>query len=118
MQKEQLELFRQRLLDKKQELLAELERLGRDIQENAQDQYQEGTIDSDVATDVFEQECMLVEEDMLRYNLREIEHALHKMQDGTYGFSDVSGKPIPQERLEVLPWANRLVDEEVVFSGT
>jgi RNA polymerase-binding transcription factor DksA len=34
------------------------------------------------------------------------------LADGTYGLSVVSGKPIPDERLEAIPTAERTVDEE------
>jgi DnaK suppressor protein len=34
-----------------------------------------------------------------------IERALDKIEAGTYGLSDVSGKPIPRERLEAMPEA-------------
>jgi DnaK suppressor protein len=35
--------------------------------------------------------------------LRNIERALQKIDEGTYGLSDASGKPIPVERLEASP---------------
>jgi DnaK suppressor protein len=37
--------------------------------------------------------------------LAQIERALRKIEDGTYGISDASGKPIPRERLEAIPEA-------------
>jgi len=37
--------------------------------------------------------------------LAQIERALEKIDDGTYGISDASGDPIPIERLEALPEA-------------
>ena len=37
--------------------------------------------------------------------LSNIERALQKIADGTYGLSDASGAPIPIERLEVAPEA-------------
>jgi DnaK suppressor protein len=37
--------------------------------------------------------------------LAQIERALQKIEDGTYGLSDASGEPIPRERLEVMPEA-------------
>jgi DnaK suppressor protein len=40
-----------------------------------------------------------------RQRLTSIERALQKIQDGTYGLSDVSGAPIPRERLEAMPEA-------------
>jgi RNA polymerase-binding transcription factor DksA len=46
-----------------------------------------------------------------RQLLAQVEHALQRMGDGTYGLSEVSGKPIPVERLEALPWATTNVDD-------
>jgi DnaK suppressor protein len=43
--------------------------------------------------------------------LRRIDRALQKIDEGTYGLSDVSGEPIPQERLEATPEAVVTVDE-------
>jgi DnaK suppressor protein len=34
------------------------------------------------------------------------------LEDGTYGKSVISGEPIPDGRLEAIPWADRLVEEE------
>ncbi len=44
--------------------------------------------------------------------LTEVKAALKRIEDGTYGKSVVSGKPIPERRLEVIPWADRLIEEE------
>lgn len=37
--------------------------------------------------------------------LEEIDGALARMRAGTYGVSEVSGRPIPFERLRAVPWA-------------
>jgi DnaK suppressor protein len=50
--------------------------------------------------------------DDLRRTLEAIERAEQRLEDGTYGKSVISGDPIPDERLEALPWADRLVEEE------
>lgn len=44
--------------------------------------------------------------------LSNIERALQKIEDGTYGLSDASGAPIPTERLEVAPEALYTVAEQ------
>jgi DnaK suppressor protein len=44
--------------------------------------------------------------------LEAIKRAEQRLDDGSYGKSVVSGEPIPDERLEALPWADRLVEEE------
>jgi DnaK suppressor protein len=50
--------------------------------------------------------------DDLRRALEAIERAEQRLEDGSYGKSVISGDPIPDERLEALPWADRLVEEE------
>jgi len=37
--------------------------------------------------------------------LRDVERALAKLDEGTYGACDACGTPIPPERLEAIPWA-------------
>lgn len=44
--------------------------------------------------------------------LSRVERALEKIDEGTYGFSDISGAPIPQARLQVVPEALLTVAEE------
>ena len=44
--------------------------------------------------------------------LRDIDRALQKINEGTYGFSDMSGLPIPIGRLESTPEAVLTVEEE------
>lgn len=45
--------------------------------------------------------------------IEEIDHALTKFDDGTYGICEVSGEPIPEERLEAIPWAREKVEYKV-----
>ena len=40
----------------------------------------------------------------LRANLKDVDHALRKMDDG-YGVCERCGNPIGEERLEAIPWA-------------
>jgi DnaK suppressor protein len=35
----------------------------------------------------------------------EIDHALERIDEGTYGRCVACGEPIPQERLQAVPWA-------------
>jgi DnaK suppressor protein len=50
--------------------------------------------------------------DDLREDLAAVERAEARLATGTYGLSVESGEPIPDERLEALPTAERTVDEE------
>ena len=44
--------------------------------------------------------------------LEQVDRALEKIDNGTYGLSEVSGQPIPRERLEAAPEAVCTVEEE------
>jgi RNA polymerase-binding transcription factor len=44
--------------------------------------------------------------------LRDVERALEKIEEGTYGLSDASDEPIPKKRLETAPEAIYTIEEE------
>ena len=48
-----------------------------------------------------------------RNDIEEIDAALHRLSTGAYGYSVISMKPIPRERLEAIPWATELTQEKV-----
>jgi len=66
----------------------------------------------DMATDITE----MVQEQSIQVNeqalLTEIERALARIDAGTYGLCVQCGQPIPEKRLEALPWAARDVQCE------
>jgi RNA polymerase-binding transcription factor DksA len=64
-------------------------------------------------TMVVERERDLALSAQARQTIADIDAALVRMRSGTYGYSVVSGRPIPRERLEAIPWATVLVEEKV-----
>ena len=64
-------------------------------------------------TMVVERERDLALSAQARQTVVEIDAALERMANGTYGYSVASGVPIPRERLEAIPWATVLVEEKV-----
>src|SRR6476660_2656626 len=59
--------------------------------------------------------------DLIAHNIGRvalIDRALQKIEEGTYGFSDLSGDPIPTERLEATPYAIYTVAEQEASEGT
>jgi RNA polymerase-binding transcription factor DksA len=44
--------------------------------------------------------------------LYEIDHALRRIRDGTYGICEATGQPIPPERLDAVPWTRFARDVE------
>jgi RNA polymerase-binding transcription factor DksA len=45
--------------------------------------------------------------------IEDIDHALSKIEGGTYGLCEVSGLAIPKERLRAIPWARERVEYKV-----
>ena len=64
-------------------------------------------------TMVVERERDLALSAQARQTVSDIDAAIERLAVGTYGYSLVSGKPIPRERLEAIPWATELVEEKV-----
>jgi RNA polymerase-binding protein DksA len=102
-----LEHYRELLLLKRRELVGDMSSMEREALRSTT-----GTNLSnlplhmaDMGTDNYEQEFTLglVEKDRLL--LREINTALAKIMDGTYGICEGTGKPISKPRLEAQPWA-------------
>jgi len=64
-------------------------------------------------TMVVERERDLALSAQARETVLEIDAAIDRIMKGTYGYSIVSGRPIPRERLEAIPWSAELVEEKV-----
>ena len=78
---------------------------------------------ADVGTETFEREKDLSILEQVEAELADVEHALRRLEEGTYGTCEVDGKPIPEDRLEAMP-ATRLclqhqaeAEREVRISG-
>ena len=108
----ELEHFRELLLDKRRELVGDMSHMEREALRSAS-----GTNLSnlpmhmaDMGTDNYEQEFTLGLVEKERILLREINQALAKIQDGTYGICEGTGKPINKIRLEAQPWARYSIE--------
>lgn len=64
---------------------------------------------ADSATDLYEREKDMALHAQLRHEYEEVEHALKKFDDGTYGVCEQTGKEIPFERLQANPLARSIV---------
>ncbi len=65
-----------------------------------------------LGSDLYQDELDEGLRDDLEARLAAVERAEERLAAGTYGLSIESGEPIPDERLEVYPTAERTVDEE------
>jgi DnaK suppressor protein len=67
---------------------------------------------ADDASDTYQNEFDEGRAEDLRAQLAAVERAEERLRNGTYGVSVESGEPIPDERLEAIPTAERTVAEE------
>ncbi len=65
---------------------------------------------ADVGTDTFDQDFMLGLAEAERRRLREIDVALKRIEDRTYGVCELTGKTIPKARLDAKPWARYTIE--------
>ena len=98
---------RSRLESERKRLLGELEELQATIK--PAEERREGSPfgkREEEATETFELEKRLALEKRLKEQLADIERALKKFEEGTYGLCDICGRAIEPARLEALPQAN------------
>ena len=109
--RQQLSHFRQLLESEQQAVQAQIDGWRRDIGDP--DYGETAGVDDlgDESTRIFQKESELENIKRAEARLRQIEHALTRMDAGVYGVSEVSGQPIPVERLEAIPWTTVLVGE-------
>jgi RNA polymerase-binding protein DksA len=67
---------------------------------------------ADVATETFDREKDLTILDSIEGELADIEHALQRLDDGTYGTCEACGRPIGDDRLEAMPATRFCVDDQ------
>ena len=104
------ERARQRLAEERERVESALRRLnqrgGDDELSDDDDEF------GDKASDLAEGELEEGLSDQLLEELAAIGRAEQRLAEGTYGLSVESGEPIPDGRLEAVPWAELTVDEE------
>jgi DnaK suppressor protein len=108
---EQIKHFRELLEQERAEIQSRLAVRNREVEATLpeEDEIRDEGDEAKVVTDL---DPILAENDLDRDTLEKIGRALRRIEEGTYGISEVSGKPIPIERLEAVPWATTLVDEQ------
>lgn len=108
--RQDLRHFQQRLESERDAIKSRVAERSRDSMETVRDE--SGVGDSaDQGTRLNDLEVEADENLVDRGILVEVERALRRIEDGTYGVSEFSGKPIPRERLEAVPYAATLIDE-------
>lgn len=107
-----LAYFRKRLIDMKQEIEQQIDNSKKQGPNDAAGELADyDNHPADMGTEQFEQERDAGLQQVKMERLQEINEALKRIENGTYGKSEVSGKEIPVERLEAEPTAKILVEE-------
>ncbi|CDR34384.1 TraR/DksA family transcriptional regulator [Criblamydia sequanensis] len=108
LKKKEVDQFKKRLEEMHQQILKQLRGTTEEVKKPdeatgySQHQADQGTDDFDrtISLEVTTQEYNL---------LRQIERALQKIADNTYGICDVTGEEIPKARLDAIPYATMTV---------
>lgn len=103
------ERFKQRLLIKEHELLSEIASLEGDARASGDSEVRDTTDDATAQQGTAE---ALQEEGVGSRMLIEVQDALKRIEDGTYGKCTVCGRPIEPARLEAVPWARYCLEDQ------
>jgi RNA polymerase-binding transcription factor DksA len=68
---------------------------------------------ADAGTDSFDRDLTLGLASFEQEALYEVDAALQRLDDGTYGICELTGKPIPWKRLEAIPWTRFSIEAEL-----
>lgn len=94
-----------------------------DLEETNMDERPEGELSSidqhpaDTGSETFEREKDMAILSTLEDQLGEIDEALKRVEEGTYGVCEACGKEIGTERLEVVPTARYCVEDQGAREG-
>jgi DnaK suppressor protein len=106
--------FRVALVEERARVAAALENLHEETAGTlSEDAGEEAAYDNhlgDTATETYDRELDYTLEENSEHLLGEIDAALKRIDDGTYGVCTNCGKQIPAERLEARPWATLCID--------
>jgi RNA polymerase-binding transcription factor len=107
---------KERLQNLKEELLRILHSAAEDERSRGEGEGDLTEHDSgDMSRDIFDREIDATIVEQVEQRLEIVDRALQKIEEGTYGLSDVSEAPIPRGRLEAVPEAIRTVEEQQRF---
>lgn len=107
--------LRQILAEQRRQLVAQLETTARAVRE---DGVGYSNHMADVGTEVFEQARDVSLARQLQRSLEDVERALGKFDDGTYGICETCGTIIELARLEALPSARMCMQCQSRREGT
>ncbi|HET9795320.1 MAG TPA: TraR/DksA family transcriptional regulator [Thermoanaerobaculia bacterium] len=105
--KKETEKYRRALVEKKDSLSKEMLKNKDAGQENSEEITQDI---ADKASSSYTKEFLFSLSDGERVQLQQIDQALVRIDDGGYGLCTNCGNPIPEKRLDAVPWTPYCVD--------
>jgi DnaK suppressor protein len=103
------EKYRNALLERETGLQEDLKRAA----ENAREQPEPGALDpADESVLSTRKETLFAQADRLTQLLNDVQAALRRVDDGTYGNCEEDGEPIDSARLNAIPWARYCVKHQ------
>jgi RNA polymerase-binding protein DksA len=109
-----VERFRTLLEEERRRVLDAIEYLHKENPGSLEDETEDQTMDNnhlaETATATLDREIDYTLEENSEHLLGEIDGALKRIEEGTYGVCVNCGKPIAEERLEAVPWATYCID--------
>ena len=111
LKKTQIMEFKKRLEELRKQMTSSLKEATADVKSSDKSKgYSQHQADE--GTDDFDRTLSLQLTDKEMQVLRQIERALEKIDEGTYGVCDISGEEIPLRRLEAVPYATMTVQAQ------
>jgi DnaK suppressor protein len=106
----------QRLLQQRNKLLraraALMQQIKRLTEDASEDTPEYSIHMADAGTDSFDRDLALSLASFEQDTLYEVDAALKRIEDNTYGFCELTGRPIPWKRLEAIPWTRFTIQAE------
>jgi DnaK suppressor protein len=116
--KKELRHYRDLLLIKRAELVGDLSAMEAEALRSSGGNISHMPIHmADIGSDTYEQDFMLGLAEAERKQIREIDDALLRIKEGTYGVCQMTGKPIPKARLDAKPWAKYTIEAARKMEG-
>ena len=108
--------LRQRMLEERQRVVDAIDNIHAENPGSIGDETEETTFQDnhlgDIATATFDREMASTLEDNSAHVLAEIDAALKRIDERTFGVCTRCGQPIDTERLEALPWATLCIEDK------
>ena len=109
--RKELNHYRDILLIKRAELSGDLDALETQALKSSSGESSHMPIHmADIGTDTFDQDFMIGLAESERQRLREIDEALLRIKNRTYGVCQKTFNPIPKARLDAKPWAKYTIE--------